>query len=38
MDSTSLIMGLVLLVIIVVPIVLLARAGKNKNTDELENK
>jgi hypothetical protein len=35
MDSTSLIMGLVILLIIAIPVVLLARAGKSdKNKNE----
>lgn len=33
MDSTSIIMGLVLLVIIAIPVVLLARAGKPDNEE-----
>ena len=35
MDSSSLIMGLVILLIIAIPVILLARAGKS---DKKENK
>lgn len=33
MDSTSIIMGLVLLVVIAIPVVLLARAGKSNKEE-----
>jgi hypothetical protein len=38
MDSTSLVMGLVFLVIIAIPVILLARAGRNKNDGNNEVK
>jgi len=38
MDTTSLIMGVVILVIIAIPVVILARGGKNKAEDGSEKK
>jgi len=38
MDTTSLIMGLVILVIIAIPVVILARGGKNKSEEGNEKK
>jgi ABC-type phosphate transport system permease subunit len=38
MDSTSLIMGAVILVVIMIPVIILARLGNLENKDKEENK
>ncbi len=37
MDSTSLIMGAVILVVIMIPVIILARLGNIENKDKEEN-